>query len=120
MKWRRRGRYGRRDAAKRDDHDRSNPMSPHDAACGSPRSAHRCIIATRSSLRNGTTRPSPTYRDAESTNHPLAVAGRAVLDPRGEGQALRDRMLAIYEAANEDPDAFCVTSRYVVATARRR
>jgi hypothetical protein len=28
-------------------------------------------------------------------------------------------MLAIYEEANEDPDAFRVTSRYVVATARR-
>jgi SAM-dependent methyltransferase len=59
------------------------------------------------------------YLDAESANHPLAVAGRAVLEPRGEGQALRDRMLSIYEAANEDPDGFRVTSRYVVATARR-
>jgi SAM-dependent methyltransferase len=58
------------------------------------------------------------YLDAESA-HPLAVAGRAVLEPRGEGAALRDRMLAIYEAGNEDPDAFRVTSRYVVATARR-
>jgi hypothetical protein len=43
-----------------------------------------------------------------------------VLGPRGEDEALRERMLAIYEAANEDPDAFRVTSRYVVATARRR
>jgi SAM-dependent methyltransferase len=60
------------------------------------------------------------YLDAESANHPLAVAGRAVLESRGEGEALRDRMLAIYEAANEDPDGFRVTSRYVVATARRR
>jgi len=59
------------------------------------------------------------YLDAESTNHPLAVAGRAVLAPRGEAEALRDRMLSIYEAANEDPDSFRVTSRYVVATARR-
>lgn len=59
------------------------------------------------------------YLDTESANHPLAVAGRAVLEPRGEGEALRDRMLAIYEAANEDPDGFRVTSRYIVATARR-
>jgi SAM-dependent methyltransferase len=59
------------------------------------------------------------YLDAESANHPLAVAGRAVLEPRGEAQALRDRMLAIYEAANEDPDGFRVTSHYIVATARR-
>jgi SAM-dependent methyltransferase len=55
----------------------------------------------------------------QQAGHPLAVAGRAVLDPRGESEALRARMLAIYEAGNEDPDAFRATSRYVVATARR-
>jgi SAM-dependent methyltransferase len=60
------------------------------------------------------------YLDEDSANHPLAVAGRAVLEPRGEADALRDRLLAIYQAANEDPDAFRITSRYVVATARRR
>jgi SAM-dependent methyltransferase len=59
------------------------------------------------------------YLDAESANHPLALAGRAVLEPRGEAEALRDRMLSVYQAANEDPDRFRVTSRYVVATARR-
>jgi hypothetical protein len=47
----------------------------------------------------------------------LAVAGRPVLEPRGEEEALRDRMLSIYEAANEDPDGFRVMSHYVVATA---
>jgi len=46
-------------------------------------------------------------------------AGRAVLEPRGEAGALRERMLTIYEAANEDPGSFKVTSRYIVATARR-
>jgi SAM-dependent methyltransferase len=55
---------------------------------------------------------------AESANHPLAVAGRAVLEPRGEIAALDERLLAIYEAANEDPSGFRVTSRYVVATIR--
>jgi SAM-dependent methyltransferase len=60
------------------------------------------------------------YLDAESANHPLAVAGRAVLERSGEADALRGRMLSIYEAANEDPDGFRLTSRYVVATARRR
>jgi SAM-dependent methyltransferase len=59
------------------------------------------------------------YLDAESANHPLAVAGRPVLEARGEADALRERMLSIYEAANEDPESFRVTSRYVVATARR-
>jgi hypothetical protein len=59
------------------------------------------------------------YLDAESANHPLAVAGRAVLERQGHGQELRDSMLSIYEAANEDPDGFRVTSRYVVTTAQR-
>jgi SAM-dependent methyltransferase len=59
------------------------------------------------------------YLNAESANHPLAVAGRAILEPRGEADALRDRMLATYEAANEDPEGFRVTSRYIVAAARR-
>jgi SAM-dependent methyltransferase len=53
----------------------------------------------------------------EQASHPQAVAGQAVLGPRGDG--LRERMVEIYEAANEDPGAFRVTSRYVVTTARR-
>ena len=65
------------------------------------------------------TAPSPQAFLDEQADHPLAVAGQAVLGPRGEADALRERMLTIYEAANEDPDAFRVTSRYVVATARR-
>jgi SAM-dependent methyltransferase len=55
----------------------------------------------------------------QQAGHPLAVAGQAVLGPRGESEPLRERMVAIYEAANEDPDAFRVTSRYIVASARR-
>jgi hypothetical protein len=42
-----------------------------------------------------------------------------VLEPRGELDLLEERMLAIYEAANEDPAGFRITSRYVVASARR-
>jgi SAM-dependent methyltransferase len=59
------------------------------------------------------------YLDAEVENHPLAVAGQAVLESRGEAEALRARTLQILEAENEDAGAFRVTSRYVVATARR-
>jgi SAM-dependent methyltransferase len=65
------------------------------------------------------TAASPQAYLDEQADHPLAVAGQAVLAPRGENDALRERMLAIYEAANEDPDAFQVSSRYVVATAGR-
>jgi SAM-dependent methyltransferase len=65
------------------------------------------------------TAPSPEAFVDVGADHPLAVAGQAVLGPRGESEPLRERMIAIYEAGNEDPDAFRVTSRYVVATARR-
>jgi hypothetical protein len=66
-----------------------------------------------------TARSPHDYLDEESAHHPLAVAGHAVLEGSGEGEAVRQRMLAIYEAASEDPSGFRVTSRYVVATARR-
>jgi SAM-dependent methyltransferase len=56
------------------------------------------------------------YLDAEFENHPLWVAGRALLEPRGEAQAVRERALEILQAGNEDRDRFSVTSRYVVAT----
>jgi SAM-dependent methyltransferase len=59
------------------------------------------------------------FVESEAANHPLAIAGRAVLEPRGELNVLEERMLAIYEAANEDPDGFRITSRYIVASARR-
>lgn len=48
------------------------------------------------------------------------MTASALLQPRGEVQALREQMLAIHEEANEDPNGFRVTSRHVVATARRR
>jgi SAM-dependent methyltransferase len=58
------------------------------------------------------------YLDAEA-EHPLAVAARAVLEPRGEGEALRERMLEVLVEGNEDPQAFRVTSRYVITAASR-
>ena len=65
------------------------------------------------------TSASPRAFLEQQAEHPLAVAGRTALEPRGESDALEARMLAIYEAGNEDPEAFRVTSRYVVATALR-
>jgi SAM-dependent methyltransferase len=54
--------------------------------------------------------------DGDAENHPLSVVGRALLERRGEYQAVRDRMVAILDAANEDPGSFRITSRYVIAT----
>jgi SAM-dependent methyltransferase len=59
------------------------------------------------------------FVDTELRVHPGWIAARALLEPRGEMQAVRDRTLEIFESANEDPAGFRVTSRYVVATARR-
>jgi len=59
------------------------------------------------------------YIAGEFDNHPLWLAGRALLDPRGETEALRERAREILTAANEDPGGFRVTSRYVVALAQR-
>jgi ubiquinone/menaquinone biosynthesis C-methylase UbiE len=59
------------------------------------------------------------FLDQETQNHPLAVAGLRILAQLGQAQALRARLLAILENGNEDPTSFRVTSRYVVATARR-
>jgi SAM-dependent methyltransferase len=56
----------------------------------------------------------------EFESHPLWIAGRALLEPRGEADDVRARALEILEAGNEDPAGFRVTSRYIVAMARRR
>jgi SAM-dependent methyltransferase len=59
------------------------------------------------------------YLDGESRDHPMAVAGLAVLEGLGQAEVVRDRLLQILVAGNEDPEGFRTTSRYVVATARR-
>jgi SAM-dependent methyltransferase len=72
---------------------------------------------TVSEARLSFTADSPEdYVRSEAAHHPMAVAGRQVLEPRGESAALFERLVAILEAANEDPDAFRVTSQYVIAT----
>lgn len=60
------------------------------------------------------------YVESEFESHPLWVSGQALLEPRGEAQAVRERALEILVTRNEDRDGFRVTSRYVVAVATRR
>jgi SAM-dependent methyltransferase len=59
------------------------------------------------------------FMDSELSVNPVWIAARRLLEPRGELRALRDHAVEILEAANEDPGAFRVASRYVVSTARR-
>jgi SAM-dependent methyltransferase len=60
------------------------------------------------------------FLDDQAQNHPMAVAGLDVLERLGQAEALRTRLLGILENGNEDAGKFRVTSRYVVATARRQ
>jgi hypothetical protein len=53
-------------------------------------------------------------------NHPLAIAARPALARAGRAEEVREGMRRIYADANEDPEAFRVTSRYVVADIDRR
>jgi len=71
--------------------------------------------------RHSFTAPSlRAYVEDAFDSHPLWVAGRALLEPRGEAAAVRERALQVLVDGNEDPDGFKVTSRYVVAVAKRR
>jgi len=66
------------------------------------------------------TAPSATdFIDGELRDHPMWVLARAVLEPRGELDSVRDRALSILQAANESPDAFRVTSNYALVTLTR-
>jgi SAM-dependent methyltransferase len=55
------------------------------------------------------------FFQSELHDHPMWIGARALLEPRGEMDALSARALEIYAAANEDPDGFRLTSEYVVA-----
>ena len=78
---------------------------------------HRMHVTTEEH-RIAFTAPSVDAYLDEQASHPLAVAGQAVLGPRGRSDALRERMRSILQTANEDPGAFRVTSRWVLATVR--
>lgn len=60
------------------------------------------------------------YAEQQLDHHPPWVEARELLEPAGRWPDACARVTAAYEAANEDPAAFRVTSRYVVATASAR
>lgn len=71
---------------------------------------HELVISARSPEE---------FLEAEMANHPLAVAGSAVLRQRGVLEEAGERLLGVLRDHNEDEDAFRSTSRYVVVVARR-
>ena len=75
---------------------------------------------TRTEHRLAFTAASPRdHLDRDSANHPLAVVGRRILEQHGTADQTYAQLLAILEAANEDPTTCRVTSRYITATACR-
>jgi SAM-dependent methyltransferase len=82
--------------------------------------AYGFVVATREHVIAFTDRSPETYTDSDLANHPLWVEARAVLEPAGVWAPVRDQLLELFTAANEDPDAFRITSRYVVATVRHK
>jgi SAM-dependent methyltransferase len=76
------------------------------------------VEAEQHSLSITDTSPA-VYLDGEARDHPMAVAGLAILERLGQTEAIRSRLLQILEQGNEEPAGFQITSRYVVATARR-
>ena len=84
-------------------------------ACSNPRV--RGVGAAGAHLVHGALPAENPVQDYSS--HPLAVAGRDILEPRGKLETLQARVLETLQAANEDPASFRVTSHYMIATARR-
>jgi SAM-dependent methyltransferase len=81
---------------------------------------HGFSVSTREETISFSAGSASEFLDEELGNHPLWVAARELLEPRGELEATRARAMKILETRNEDPNAFLVTSDYVVASAIRR
>jgi SAM-dependent methyltransferase len=60
------------------------------------------------------------FMQIEGENHPLAIAARPILEGAGRAEEVREGMRRIYADANEDPEAFRLTSGYVVADMDRK
>jgi SAM-dependent methyltransferase len=101
------------------------PAAPPPFAWHDPDALHRLFaphgfsLTLTEHLLSFTAASPRDYLDRESANHPLAVAGRQVLEQHGTADQTSAHLLAILEAANEDPTGFRVTSRYITAAACR-
>jgi SAM-dependent methyltransferase len=57
------------------------------------------------------------YADAELADHPGWAGARELLEPAGRWEHARASLTQLFADANEDPGAFRITSRYMIATA---
>jgi SAM-dependent methyltransferase len=99
----------------------SEPFAWHDRGALEELLAPHGFTVTASEHALPFTGTSPAaYADGQLANHPGWVQARALLEPAGLWKQARARLAGQFAAANEDPAAFRVTARYVVATAARR
>jgi len=96
------------------------PFSWHDGEALNELLAGEGFSITLEERRLQFTAASPQgFLEGEFREHPIWIASLALLEARGQAQPLREHALEILQAANEDANAFAITSRYVVASGRR-
>jgi SAM-dependent methyltransferase len=95
------------------------PFAWHDHAAVTGLLAHEFVVSMNDhELAFRGTSPA-AFAAAELANHPLWVEAREVVEPAGKWGPFKAELDRLFEAANEDPDGFQITSRYVVAVAMR-
>jgi SAM-dependent methyltransferase len=82
-------------------------------------SPHGCTVtATEHTLAFTSSSPA-AFADHELADHPMWVESRDLLQRAGLWEQARRDLTRAFDELNEDPDAFRITGRYVVATATR-
>lgn len=92
-----------------------NRFAWHDAAAvGGLAARHGAQVQIHEGQLRITAASPEAYFEANERQHPMSVAGRAVLERAGTYRQVRDEALAILRRGNEDPQAFRVSSPYRV------
>jgi SAM-dependent methyltransferase len=76
-------------------------------------------VVTEESTLSFKARSASEYVDQEFRLHPMWVEARSILEPIGTWSQTAELAARILEEANEDQNAFCVTSRFVIVSAFR-
>jgi SAM-dependent methyltransferase len=105
-------------AGVRDEVPSSVPFSWHDPeALRELLAPHGFSIATHHHALAFTSASPEEYADLQLAHHPAWVEARELLEQSGRWDSARSELIELFASANEDPSAFRMTSRYVVATA---
>jgi SAM-dependent methyltransferase len=92
----------------------------HDAAAvGELAARHDAQVQIHEGQLHITAASPVAYFESGEQHHPMSIAGRVVLERAGTYRQVRDEALAILRHANEDPQAFRVSSPYRVIEVHR-